>query len=402
MTRLSLAAAAAAIITFPLSSPALAGGGKVAPEQAEFLQAVSKAKPAGKPTDGTAKGQLGSKRMRKANEVASEIVHKRMAKKRPSDLKLLREAGAADIVVVRGGYDRVQDVLKALKVEHVVVPPRLVASIPLMSTQTLMINCPGRLSKAGIKKVQRFVKTGGFLVTTDWAIDLLPRAFPGHVKRGKRNTRDDVVKVQIHDDDAPLLKNIKGMNENPRWWLEGSSYPIHVLNKQKVKVLIDSKEMRKKYGHAPIAISFPYDDGKVLHMTSHFYLQQAKLRSRKEKAKGSSFAESAGLDSKDVKELKAKGLDGVKAGELNSAYSMQQVTANVVVTKQRANKKLLKKYGRRSKKALPLNSQAGGKGRSTGKVGKDYRLRELDRKGKKVKVRDLFGREGWVDNEDLY
>ena len=64
--------------------------------------------------------------------------------------------------------------------------------------------------------------------------------------------------------------------------------------------------------------------------------------------------------------------------------------------------KLLKKYGRRSKKALPLNSQAGGKGRSTGKVGKDYRLRELDRKGKKVKVRDLFGREGWVDNEDLY
>lgn len=50
---------------------------------------------------------------------------------------------------------------------------------------------------------------------------------------------------------------------------------------------------------------------------------------------------------------------------------------------------------------LPLSSRASGKGRSTGKVGKDYRLRELDRKGKKVKVRDLFGREGWVDDADL-
>ena len=401
MTRLA-ATTTAAIMTLTLSAPALAGGGKVAPEQAEFLQAVSKAKPSSKPTDGSAKGTLGTRRMRKANEVASEIVEKRMARKRPSDLKLLRQAGVADIVVVRGGYDRVQDVLKALKVEHVVVPPRLVASLPLMSTQTLMINCPGRLSRAGVKKVKRFVKTGGFLVTTDWAIDLLPRAFPGYVKRGRKNTSNDVVKVQIHDDDAPLLKNIKGMNENPRWWLEGSSYPIHVLNKEAVKVLIDSKEMRRKYGHAPIAVSFRYDDGKVLHMTSHFYLQQAKLRSRAEKAKGSSFARSAGLDSKEVSDLKARGLDNVKAGELNSAYSMQQVTANVVVSKQRANKKLLKKYGRRAKKALPLKSKSSGKGRATGKVGKDYRLRELKRDGKKVKVRDLFGREGWVDETDLY
>jgi len=32
-----------------------------------------------------------------------------------------------------------EKIIKALKVEHVVVPPRLVASLPLMSTQTLMI-----------------------------------------------------------------------------------------------------------------------------------------------------------------------------------------------------------------------------------------------------------------------
>ncbi len=222
MTRLATAAAALTL-TLALAAPAEAGGGKVSPEQAEFMDAFKKSKPAAKKTDGTSKGKLGSARMRQANEVASEIVKKRMAKARPRDLKLLRQAGAADIVVVRGGYDRVQDVLKALKVKHVLVPPRLVSRIPLMSTQTLMINCPGRLSKAAVKKVNRFVKTGGFLVTTDWAITLLTKAFPGYVKRGKRNTKNDVVKVAIHDDDAPFIQNIKGMKENPRWWLEGSS-----------------------------------------------------------------------------------------------------------------------------------------------------------------------------------
>ena len=368
-------------------------------ERQDFIKAVITAKPAKKATDGVAGGKLGTRRMKKANYMAAEILKKRMKKRRNKDLLMLRRAGAADVVVVRGTYDRVQDVLKALKLKHVVIPARLVAKLPLMSTQTLMVNCPGRLNSKAIAKVRQFVKTGGFLVTTDWALTLLTRAFPGYVKRGKRNTSNDVVKVHVHETGESLLSGIKAMKTNPRWWLEGSSYPIRVLKKDKVKVLISSKEMRRKYGHSPIAVTFRYDDGKVLHMTSHFYLQQAKLRSRKERAKGSSFAASAGLSKKEVKALKAKGLDSVKTGELNSAYSMQQMTANVVVDKAKDNKKLLKKYKRRARRNVKLKDA---KGRtSKKKVGKDYILREIKRKGKKVKVRDLFGNEGWVADEDL-
>lgn len=384
---------------------AAAGGGKLAPEKKAFLDAVKASAPAAAPTDGQAQGKLGTARMRKANQVASEIVKERMNQRRPSDLKLLREAGEADVVVVQGGYDRVQDVLKAMDIKHVVVPPHLVERLPLMSTQTLMVNCPGRLTGAGVKKVRRFVRTGGFLVTTDWALTLLQKAFPGFVKRGKRNTRNDVVKVKVLDEDQPFLRQVRAAKEAPRWWLEGASYPIHVLDKQRVKVLITSREMKRKYGHAPIAVSFRYHDGKVLHMTSHFYLQQAKLRAAREKAKGSSFAKAAGLSSAQVKKLKDKGVevDQVKAGELNSACSMQQVTANVVVAKQKDNKQLLSKYGRRAKRAVKLDRSASrGKGAgSAGQVGKAYRLRELKRKGSRVKVRDLFGNEGWVDEAAL-
>jgi hypothetical protein len=35
-------------------------------------------------------------------------------------------------------------------------------------------------------------------------------------------------------------------------------------------------------------------------------------------------------------------------------------------------------------------------------VDKDYRLRVLERQGKMAKVRDLFGREGWVEESELY
>jgi hypothetical protein len=374
------------------------------PEQQEFDKALKKAMPkaAAKPSDGVVSGKLGRANMRKANKLAAEILERRMEKRRKSDLMLLRQAGAADVIVVQGSYDRVQDVLRALKVKHVVVPPHLVAKLPLMSTQTLMVNCPGHLNKAGIAVVRRFVKTGGYLVTTDWAITMLAKAIPGYIARGGRNTGNDVVKVHIHDLDDPWLKQLKGMKEKPRWWLESSSYPIRILNRQKVKVLISSSEMKKKYGHAPIAVSFRYDDGKVLHMTSHFYLQQGKRRTKYEKAKGTVFAASAGLKKNELEALRKKGLDSVKSGDLNSAYSMQQVTANVLVSKQADNKRLLKSYGKRARRKIRLDGKAKGGGRSQGQVNKDYRLRVLQQKGKRSRVRDLFGNEGWVDSDALY
>lgn len=399
--QMGIVVATAGLLALPGS--ARADGEKLTPETKAFQKALKKAMPKAAPTsDGVAAGKLGTRRMRKANRVAAEILERRMRRHRGRELDLLRKAGQAEVIVVRGTYDRVQDVLRALKIKHVVVPPHLVHKLPLMSTQTLMINCPGRLGRAGVKKVRRFVKTGGYLVTTDWALTLLPRAFPGYVSRGGKNTSNDVVKVHVHNNNDPWLKQIKAMKDNPRWWLEGSSYPIRILNKQKVKVLISSKEMKRKYGHAPIAVAFRYDDGKVLHMTSHFYLQQGKLRSKREKAKGSVFAKSAGLSKKELKALKKKGLDKVRTGDLNSAYSMQQMTANVLVGRKAYNKKLLKKYGKRARRKIRLSTKAKPKSKPSARVDKDYRLRVIKKKGKRVKVRDLFGNEGWTDADALY
>jgi len=48
---------------------------------------------------------------------------------------------------------------------------------------------------------------------------------------------DEVVRVEILDAADPFLKSLLGPNDDPQWWLEGSSYPIRILNEKKVHVL---------------------------------------------------------------------------------------------------------------------------------------------------------------------
>jgi hypothetical protein len=347
--------------------------------------------------------KLGTTRMQRANRLAAEILEHRMRKRRPDDLKRIRRAAAADVIVVQGTFDRVEDVLRAVKVKHVVIPARLVDRVPLMSLQTVMVNCPGELSAKAIAKLRRFVKTGGYLVTTDWALAALEKITPGFVSRGGRNTRNDVVRVHVHDGADPVLSHVLASQDHPRWWLEAGSYPIRILDRKRVKVLISSKEMAERYGHSPVAVTFRYDDGRVLHMTSHFYLQQAKMKAAREKARGSAFAASAGVDGKTLGRLKRRGLDKVEAGALNSAYSMQQVTANMLVAKAKDNLRLLERFPQRARRSFVLRRSPGPKAAALagGAVDKDYLLRIVAREGGRVKVRDLFGREGWTEEANL-
>ncbi len=66
------------------------------------------------------------------------------------------------------------------------------------------------------------------------------------------------------------------------WWLENASYPIEVLDKNKVKVLVRSEELKRRYKHDAVIISFEWGKGIVYHMISHFYLQRSETRTKKQ------------------------------------------------------------------------------------------------------------------------
>ena len=68
----------------------------------------------------------------------------------------------------------------------------------------------------------------------------------------------------------------------PVWWLEGSSYPIEILDKRRVKVLVRSDDLKKRYKHDPVIVRFDWGKGTVYHMISHFYLQRSETRTKKQ------------------------------------------------------------------------------------------------------------------------
>jgi len=281
------------------------------------------------------------KKMEQAYKASSKILEKRMAKERPIDLEILQKVKESSIIIVSGSYDKVEIVLDMIKVPYVLIQPEKVSQIELKPNQILIINCPGNVYDDALPKVKEFVKRGGFLFTTDWVLqNILEKIFPEFVKYNQRPTGDECVAVQVVDKTNKFLEGLFKADEEPIWWLESSSYPIEILDKEKVKVLVTSKEMEQKYGEAPIVITFDYGDGGiVLHMTSHYYLQRAELRTKRHKMSAKEYIQSEmAFTDEEAEEMKNE-LDGLTLGEAESAYSTTQFISNVIVEQQKKVKK---------------------------------------------------------------
>jgi len=272
--------------------------------------------------------------MEQAYKASSKILEKRMEKERPMDLDILRKVKESSIIIVAGSYDKIELVLELIKVPYILIQPHEVSQIELRSDQILIINCPGNVYDDALGKIKEFVKSGGFLFTTDWALlNILEKIFPHYLKYNQRPTADDCVKVEVLDKSNKFLEGLFDENADPIWWLESSSYPIQILDRTRVKLLIVSKEMQEKYGEAPIVITFDYGDGTVLHMTSHYYLQRAELRTKRHKMSAKEYAmKEIGL-SEDEAEMDE--LEGLSLGEAESAYSTTQFISNVIVEQQK-------------------------------------------------------------------
>ncbi len=285
------------------------------------------------------------KKMEQAYKASSKILEKRMGKERPLDLEILKEVSDSSIIIVAGSYDKIELVLDLIKVPFVLIQPDEVGQIELKPDQILIINCPGNIYEEGLNKVQTFVKQGGFLFTTDWGLlNVLEKIFPEYVKYNQRPTGDDCVAVQVVDKTNKFLEGLFKADEDPIWWLESSSYPIEILDKEKVKVLVTSEEMEQKYGEAPIVITFDFGDGgTVLHMTSHYYLQRAELRTDRQKMSAQDYVKSEMAFSDTEAEEIEKDLEGLSLGEAESAYTTTQFISNVIVEQQKKVKNRKKK-----------------------------------------------------------
>ena len=184
--------------------------------------------------------------------------------------------------------------------------------------------------------MKSFVNEGGFLFTTDWALtNVLEKAFPGYVEQGGRNTADEVVRVEILDNEDPYLNSLIGPDDDPQWWLEGSSYPIRVIDRDAVKVLITSKEIERRYGESPVLITFKYGKGTIYHMISHFYLQRSETRTKRHRKSGMDYVSESDVSPALYSKYKEMGAEKEDLGDIESAYWSSAVMNRVVLEKKR-------------------------------------------------------------------
>lgn len=102
-----------------------------------------------------------------AEVAASTLVEMRMKNARPADLEILKAVEGKEIFVVLGSMDQIQTVLRASGIPYILVGPAQVAKLDLTADNILMINCPGRIPKAGRDRIEKFVRAGGTLYTTE-------------------------------------------------------------------------------------------------------------------------------------------------------------------------------------------------------------------------------------------
>ena len=325
-----------------------------------------------------------------SERAAAELLDKKLKNENPEDLAILKAVQGKEVIVVAGSMDHIEQVLSAARIRHTVIQPNQVASADLTAQQILMVNCPGVMPMAGVRRIEKFVRAGGLLYTTDWALlNVVQKAFPGTIKHNGNSTGDHVTPVHVDARDDNLMSNLLlRPGQEPQWWLEGGSYPIEIIDPKKVRVLASSPQMARKYGAAPVVVRFRWDDGEVIHVVSHFYRQistKGPAIAAKEAVNGIQ-----GLTEDQKAEFKNTAGSEASIGDVESSYAFQKMTSNLVVGKQRRNVDLEKSYNMTPAAPIVLEGR---------KVEKGDRVKIISRKPRKkgnVVVRDDRGNEGEV------
>jgi hypothetical protein len=278
--------------------------------------------------------------MNKAYRVAHELLRQRLRQSAPDRLADLDEITDADVLVTRGEYDHIESVFQYSGTPFTLIDPEDLDQARLRPDQILFVNCPGKFTPAALRKLTSFVEQGGFLFTTDWALKhVLEPAFPGLVEYNQRPTGDEVVRIEILDRQDPFLNSILDENDDPQWWLEGSSYPIRILDPGRVRVLIQSKQIAERHGEAPVFITFEYGQGKVYHMISHFYLQRTETRTARHAAPSSTYLQSKGVRPAEMPRFYQMGAEELSTGEVESALTSQVMMQSILSERHRRNRR---------------------------------------------------------------
>jgi hypothetical protein len=177
---------------------------------------------------------------------------------------------SSPVVEVAGQWDKADKTLAKLEIPYRHVKAREISSELLGSCKVLIINCAGDLKRDKLQSIRDFVSQGGYLLTTDWALDhMLTQTFPGYVSWNKGINSKDIYDAEYLAPDPILANNTVS---SAFWKLDQASHTVRILKPGSVKVLVASRQLASEDpDHAgALALIFPFGRGYVLHMVGHF------------------------------------------------------------------------------------------------------------------------------------
>lgn len=175
-----------------------------------------------------------------------------------------------EVMEVKGQWDKADRTLRNLGIHHTTINAGQITQIGLARTKVLVINCAGTLDRGSLQTIRDFVARGGYLLTTDWALDnMLKQTFPGFVEWNKGKSKGNVVDAQVV---LPEREFFQGTVSNASWKLDEESQTLRVLKPDAVKILAVSRDLATldPDRQGILAVTFSFGRGKVLHLVGHF------------------------------------------------------------------------------------------------------------------------------------
>ncbi|CAF3441271.1 unnamed protein product [Rotaria sp. Silwood1] len=267
--------------------------------------------------------------MQKAYSIGAAIALESLSQQDQISIKTMREDA---IIIVPGTFDHIDRVLSKLNLKYTTVQQYEVINYPFRTYQTVYINCASSFPKEGAHRLRELVEKGLNIITTDWALkNVLQVAFSDFVQDSGKSTRDEVVGIEVADPNHPFVKGFvsAAKHAEPQWWLETASHPIHIVNKEKVKVLIRSQALYDKYQSDAVIVTFDCGQGNVTHMISHFYLQRSETPNSRHKMGAQQYAEDIKASDQITKLITKEGQD-LNYAQIQSSSTSAQFIYNLL------------------------------------------------------------------------
>jgi HEAT repeat protein len=214
-----------------------------------------------------------------------------------------------DVLVLQSRGDHIEDVLDDLAIEHRRTSSGQIRADGLHPQGVFVANCTGEITADEAERLAWFVRAGGALFGSCWALhETIERVEPTRMR--KLETRGEVlddVPAFAAQADSRYLEGVFAPDTRPVYHLEGA-HLIEVLDPEEVEVLVDSPPCAARHGGGNLAAWFRLGHGVVLASANHFEGQgievARKLRSPEERMAWA--VDHLGLDYARLRELRAE------------------------------------------------------------------------------------------------